>query len=235
MKVGDKLLAVNGQSLKGMTNPQVLAFLKQTPNTVTLTLSRPKKPSGNSRSPPPVAQKPTFLLPKVEPPPVEEKSQGGEAWPVKEEKQRKGLWGSISGSLHGNLVKKSMDIDIGEIDLGDNELPKYSKPTPARKGIKDLFSPHDNEPILIDIDIDHGSSGVGFSIRGGKDSIYGDSLLFVDTVFSRPAQDHEPTLKTGDEIVMVNGHDMSRMTHADAVELLNSLPKGRVRVRVRRR
>lgn len=125
VKVGDKLLAVNGQSLKGMTNPQVLSFLKQTPNTVTLTLSRPKKPSGNSRTPPPVAKKPpkqTFLLPpKVEPPPVKEKPQGDEAWPVKEEKQKKGLWGSISGSLHGGLAKKHIDIDIGEIDLGDSK------------------------------------------------------------------------------------------------------------------
>ena len=127
VKVGDKLLAVNGQSLKGMTNPQVLAFLKQTPNTVTLTLSRPKKSSSSNRSPPPVAQKPTkptFLLPpKVEPPPVEEKPKGGEAWPVKEEKQRKGLWDSISGSLHGGLMKKHTgDIDIGEIDLGNDRL-----------------------------------------------------------------------------------------------------------------
>ena len=233
MKVGDKLLAVNGQSLKGMTNPQVLAFLKQTPNTVTLTLSRPKKPSGSTRSPPPVAQKPAFLLPKVDPPPVEEKSQRDEAWPVKEEKQRKGLWGSISGSLHGNFVKKS--VDIGEIDLGDCDLPKYSKPSPSRKGIKDLFTPHDSDPVLMDIDIDHDSSGVGFSIRGGQDSIYGDASIFVDTVFSRPAQDHAAALRSGDEIVMVNGHDMSRMTNADAVELLNSLPRGRVRLRVRRR
>jgi hypothetical protein len=128
-RVGDKLLAVNGQSLKGMTNPQVLAFLKQTPNTVTLTLARPKKPSASALSPPPVARKPTkptFLLPpKVEAPPVEEKSHGNEAWPVKEEKQRKGIWGSISGSLHGGLVKKHADIDIGEIDLGDRLVELY--------------------------------------------------------------------------------------------------------------
>ena len=118
-----------------MTNPQVLAFLKQTPNTVTLTLSRSKKSSSSNRSPPPVAQKPTkptFLLPpKVEPPPVQEKPKGGEAWPVKEEKQRKGLWDSISGSLHGGLVKKHTgDIDIGEIDLGDERLvTRYKIPT----------------------------------------------------------------------------------------------------------
>lgn len=235
MKTGDKLLAVNGQSLKGMTNPQVLAFLKQTPNTVTLTLSRLKKTLASSRSPPPIAQKPTFLLPKIEPPPVEEKPQEGEAWPVREEKQRKGLWGSISGSLHGNFVKKNIDIDIGEIDLGDSEMPKYSKSSPSRKGIKDLFSPHGNEPVLLDIEIDRNSSGVGFSIRGGQDSIYGDSSIFVDTVFSRSTQDRAPTLRSGDEIVMVNGHDMSRMTNADAVELLNSLPQGRFRIRVRRR
>ena len=240
VKVGDKLLAVNGQSLKGMTNPQVLAFLKQTPNTVTLTLARPKKPSASTRSPPPVAQKPTkplFLLPpKVEAPRAEEKPQGGEAWPVKEEKQRKGLWGSISGSLHGGLVRKHADIDIGEIDLGDSsELPKYSKSNPTRKGIKELFSPGDHEPVLLDIDVDHGSSGVGFSIRGGQDSIYGDASIFVDTVYSRSSHDRSPSLRSGDEIVMVNGHDMTRMTNVDAVELLNSLPRGKVRLRIRRR
>ena len=62
------------------------------------------------------------MPPKVAPPPVKDEPQGGEAWPVKEEKQRKGLWGSISGSLHGGLVKKHIDIDIGEIDLGDSRL-----------------------------------------------------------------------------------------------------------------
>ena len=114
-----------------------------------------------------------------------------------------------------------------------SEISKYSKTTPTRKGIKDLFSPH--EPTLLDIDVDHGSTGIGFSIRGGQDSIYGDASIFVDTVFARPAQDRGPSLKGGDEIVMVNGHDMSQMTNTDAVELLNSLPKGKVRIRVRRR
>jgi C-terminal processing protease CtpA/Prc len=116
-----------------------------------------------------------------------------------------------------------------------SEGPKYSKSSPTRKGIKDLFSPNDHEPVLLDIDVDHGSSGVGFSIRGGQDSIYGDASIFVDTVFSRPTQGRAPTLRSGDEIVMVNGHDMSRMTNADAVELLNSLPRGKVRLRIRRR
>lgn len=115
-----------------------------------------------------------------------------------------------------------------------SDLPKHQK-QPTRKGIKDLFSPHDNEPELLEIDVEHDSSGVGFSIRGGQDSIYGDSSIFVDTVYRRPTQDRAPSLKSGDEIVMVNGHDMSRMSNADAVELLNSLPLGRVRVRARRR
>lgn len=119
------------------------------------------------------------------------------------------------------------------ISLYFSEISKYSKATPTRKSIKDLFSPH--EPALLDIDVDHGSMGIGFSIRGGQDSIYGDASIFVDTVFARPTQDRAHSLKSGDEIVMVNGHDMSRMTNTDAVELLNSLPKGKVRIRVRRR
>lgn len=231
MKIGDKLLAVNGQTLKGMTNPQAQAFLKQTPHTVTLTLSRRKKSSGSARTPPPVARKPVFLLPKVEKP-AEDKPKEDEslAWPVKEEK-RKSLWGSISGSFHGNLVKKSVDINLEE--PGDS-LSKYTKTTPVRKSMKDLFSTSESDPVLMDIEIDQGSSGVGFSIRGGQDSIYGDSSLFVDTVFSKTSE-RGASLESGDEIVMINGHDMSRMTHADAVELLNSLPKGRVRIRIRRR
>lgn len=101
--------------------------------------------------------------------------------------------------------------------------------------MKDLFSPNDNEPLLLDIDVHNGCSGVGFSVRGGQDSIYGDSSLFVDSVFSRSLKDGLQNLQSGDEIVMINGHDMSRLTNADAVELLNSLPKGEVRIRVRRR
>ena len=233
VKIGDKLHSVNGQTLKGMTNPQAVAFLKQTPNTVTLTISRPRKASGSVRSPPPVAKKPTFLLPKVEKT-VEDKPEENtsSAWPVKEEK-RKGLWGSISGSLHGNLVKKSVDIDLEE---PAESLPRGNmKTSPSRKSIKELFSTSESEPVLMDIEIDKGSSGVGFSIRGGKDSIYGDSPLYVDTVFSKATNEQGVTLENGDEIVMVNGHDMSRMVHGDAVELLNSLPEGRVRVRIRRR
>ena len=237
MKVGDKLLAVNGQTLKGMTNPQAVAFLKQTPNTVTLTLSRPKKASGSSRSPPPVAQKPKvekFLLPKVHK--AEDAGEAKEseslAWPVKEEK-RKTLWGSISGSLHGNLIKKTVEIDLDELD---NDIPKYTKSTPARKGIKDLFSPSECDPVLMEVDIERGTSGVGFSIRGGQDSMYGDSAIFVDTVFSKDASGGRvASLESGDEVLMINGHDMSRMTYTDAVELLNSLPKGHVRMRIRRR
>ena len=129
---------------------------------------------------------------------------------------------------------KKFDNNTSTLAVCFSDLPKYSKPTPARKGIKDLFSPHD-EPTLLDVDVDHGSTGIGFSIKGGQDSIYGDNSIFVDTVFSRPTHGRAPTLKSGDEIVMINGHDMSRMTNADAVELLNSLPFGKVRIRVRRR
>ena len=77
--------------------------------------------------------------------------------------------------------------------------------------------------------------GLGLAFEVARTPYMAMRRFFVNTVFARPTQDRAHSLKSGDEIVMVNGHDMSRMTNTDAVELLNSLPKGKVRIRVRRR
>ncbi|XP_068615277.1 multiple PDZ domain protein-like [Brachionichthys hirsutus] len=77
------------------------------------------------------------------------------------------------------------------------------------------------------ITLERGSSGLGFSIVGGFGSPHGDLPIYIKTVFNKGAAIEDGRLKSGDQIIAVNGHCLEGVTHAEAVDILKKT-KGNV-------
>uniref|UniRef100_H0WVG8 Pro-interleukin-16 n=1 Tax=Otolemur garnettii TaxID=30611 RepID=H0WVG8_OTOGA len=79
------------------------------------------------------------------------------------------------------------------------------------------------------------AKGLGFSIAGGKDSIYGPIGIYVKTIFAGGAAAADGRLQEGDEILELNGESISGLTHQDALQKFKQAKKGLLTLTVRTR
>ena len=72
---------------------------------------------------------------------------------------------------------------------------------------------------------------LGFSIVGGKGSVYGDIPIYIKQVFNEGAAGQDGQLKKGDQLLSVNGISFENVTHKHAAETLQRL-QGDVKLEV---
>ncbi|XP_078283192.1 pro-interleukin-16 [Rhinoraja longicauda] len=75
--------------------------------------------------------------------------------------------------------------------------------------------------------------GLGFSVVGGRDSVYGPMGIFVRTIYPDGAAAADGRLREGDEILEVNGVSMNELTHDEAIQIFKQVRKGVVTLVVR--
>lgn len=90
---------------------------------------------------------------------------------------------------------------------------------------------HEGEGEIIEVKMNKGVTGVGFVIQGGKGSPRGDLPITVKRIFrGGPAEQ----LQVNDELLDVNGEDLTVMKHAEAWQHLKFLPSGEISMTIRR-
>lgn len=77
-----------------------------------------------------------------------------------------------------------------------------------------------NLPVA-ELVLERGDSGLGFNIRGGTDipHVPGDTGIFVTRLKEDGAAFKDGRLKEGDKILEVNGKNIERVTHNEAVQI----------------
>ena len=226
IKKGDILLSVNGKSFKGLTNAEALTLLKDTPERVTLVVSRALGPKQHAKAM-------TLLRNKNA---NKEIASSSEAWPTKEELTKKKNIANTNNSTPPTLEKIPLDLakQNGEHSTFER-LKKRFFSNGGTMNLKEKLQKVPQGPSVIEISLEKGASGLGFSLGGGQDSLYGDAPIHVRYVFKDSVAGRSGVLRTGDEILEVNGQRVSYMTNVDVLELIRSLPYGPVAMKIRRK
>uniref|UniRef100_A0A3B4YV66 Membrane-associated guanylate kinase, WW and PDZ domain-containing protein 2 n=1 Tax=Seriola lalandi dorsalis TaxID=1841481 RepID=A0A3B4YV66_SERLL len=223
LKVGDRILAVNGQSIISMPHADIVKLIKDAGLTVTLHIIPEEGecshsgPSSEKQSP--MTQKHS---PQTQPSPVAQPSQGG-----------------FSSDLvlfldpHRSEVKARQDVkpDFRHPPFTDYRQPPvdYRHPpvTDYRQpptldyrhppGLSVHFALQDFDYFTVELE--KSAKGFGFSIRGGRE--YKMDLFVLRLAEDGPAI-RNGRMRVGDQIIEINGDSTRDMTHARAIELIKA-------------
>ncbi|CAH1153413.1 unnamed protein product [Phaedon cochleariae] len=154
-------------------------------------------------------------------------------------KVTKGLTHSEAVEL---LKEAVIDFEI-VIEEGDNNLLSPTSTTPLQRRSSSMSVLSDIKTSSVDvvektanfvIQMQKESSGLGFSIEGGKDSPQGDVPLVVRKIFTGGPADKCGELKVGDEIIKINEVKLANLSRIEAWNLMKRIPDGQVRVHIYR-
>uniref|UniRef100_A0A182FBR8 PDZ domain-containing protein n=1 Tax=Anopheles albimanus TaxID=7167 RepID=A0A182FBR8_ANOAL len=225
LRKGDRILSINGLSMRGLTHRESLSVLK-TPRpevvmvitrskslVVTDTLAKLKRPSMGSLSS------------------LAEKSELGSDYERKIKAQH----------------KASRSLDLDHLDVASNEAESVFDGTASEDGLlsaddvskcSSSTNATDNVvPVVADIvdgcrivDVSKDGAGLGFSIEGGYDSPAGNKPLVIKKIFMGGAAEKSGLLRAGEEIVAINEVSIAKMTRIQVWNMMKKLPNGTVRL-----
>ncbi|CAL2040458.1 unnamed protein product [Caenorhabditis brenneri] len=101
----------------------------------------------------------------------------------------------------------------------------YEKHPPPTYLPFDSLSINDRMPVngnLIDVSLERGTKGFGFSIRGGQE--FGSMPLFVLRIADDGPAKADGRLQVGDQLTTINGQSTKEMSHDDAIRIIKQHP-----------
>ncbi|XP_072157075.1 multiple PDZ domain protein isoform X4 [Bemisia tabaci] len=229
IQVNDRIVEVDGKSLQGYTNHQAVEVLRSTGQTVKLCLERylrgPKfeqlqQAIANSQLKAPTPPSPSALsLPRV---PI---MNDGETCEIDHEGESQDTVDSIALFEANNA-----DVDLESIEmLIDDDYSGPLKPT-VEAAIQAKWS----KILGPDVDIVVGQlckfgegGGLGISLEGTVDVEDGQEVRphhYIRSILPEGPVGRNGRLKSGDELLEVNGERLLGMNHVEVVSILKELP-----------
>ncbi|XP_058046282.1 membrane-associated guanylate kinase, WW and PDZ domain-containing protein 2 isoform X8 [Ahaetulla prasina] len=237
LKVGDRILAVNGQSIINMPHADIVKLIKDAGLSVTLRIipqeevnSPASAPSSEKQSPMAQQHSPgTQQSPVAQPaPPQPLQTQGHENSYRSEVKARQDVKPDIRQPPFTDYRQPPLDyrqppvLDYQQsppLDYRQPPLIDYRQHSPDTRQfpLSDYRPPQDFDYFTVDLE--KGAKGFGFSIRGGRE--YKMDLYVLRLAEDGPAI-RNGRMRVGDQIIEINGDTTREMTHTRAIELIKS-------------
>ncbi|XP_068107361.1 PDZ domain-containing protein 2 isoform X2 [Hyperolius riggenbachi] len=156
---------------------------------------------------------------------------------------------SLLGAAHGDalsalhrakLHREAVVVIRKESDREKPSRPDKSPATGGRHSASGREVSMATQPANVDlrdavcVELHKTSAGLGFSLDGGKASIYGDRPLFIKRIFKGGAAEQAGRIEAGDEIISIGGKALIGLMHYDAWNIIKSVPEGPVQLLIRK-
>ncbi|XP_061219046.1 membrane-associated guanylate kinase, WW and PDZ domain-containing protein 3 isoform X2 [Neopsephotus bourkii] len=194
LKVGDRISAVNGQSIIELSHDSIVQLIKDAGNVVTLTVVAEEDHRG-----PPSGTNSARQSPAPQHRPL------GSAQ-INASSTDRGATESETGKEVSSSYRLSW--------------PEHKHLTQPDAGVASLVgSRHSQNPGCFPVELERGPRGFGFSLRGGKE--YNMGLFILRLAEDGPAV-KDGRVHVGDQIVEINGEPTQGITHTRAIELIQA-------------
>ncbi|XP_053687727.1 uncharacterized protein LOC128737176 [Sabethes cyaneus] len=219
LRRGDRILSINGLSMRGLTHRESLSVLKTPRPEVVMVITRSKSLIADNS-----------LLAKIKRPSLGSLSSLAEKNEIPDYERKIKIQHKAS---------RSLDLDL---DIASNEAESVFDGTASEDGLLSAdeskcssITPASDEIVapIIDgrlVEIIKDGAGLGFSIEGGFDSPAGNKPLLIKKIFMGGAAEKSGLLKAGEEIVAINDIVIERMTRIQVWNMMKKLPNGVVKI-----
>ena len=209
IRVGDKILSINGRLTKNLTHKKAVSMLKSPRKWIILVVSR---------SPPPqILQSPT--------------SSTNIPWP-----QLKRIVEFFELGTQNAFVFQGGRKDTPSPLKASQSTPQQTIKGKESEVLDSNFTPiMDSQCPLITVVLTKEGAGLGFSLEGGKDSPLGDMPLTIKKIFTGGTAHKDGKLIVGDEVISVNGVDFTLMSRFRAWNFLKNVETGPTKIVIKRK